>query len=103
MNKEYIFQLTLVLKITISININEKLTQNNIRTAASSKQQNKIIPYIFVSSNLFTQLNTLTELTNNCDSFFHYLSVQAQEIFDEFTVKKVTVSKTDDLFNDISA
>lgn len=57
--------------ITILINFNEKLivqkNPNLSRTVFKTAKQNQIIAYAFVSSNLFTQLNTVTEL-NNFDS-----------------------------------
>lgn len=55
--------------ITTLINLNEKLIvkkpPNLSRSVIKTATQNQIIVYAFVSSNLFTQLNTLTELTNN--------------------------------------
>lgn len=42
-----------------------KKPPNLSRTVFKTATQNQITVYAFVSSNLFTQLNTLTELTNN--------------------------------------
>lgn len=38
------------------------------RTVFKTAKQNKIVASALVSSNLFTELNALTELTNNFDS-----------------------------------
>jgi len=43
-------------------------TPNLSRTVFETANQNKIIASAFVSSNLFTQLNTLTGLANSSDS-----------------------------------
>lgn len=69
--------------ITILINLNEKLIvkklPNRARIVFKTAKQNQIIVYAFVSSNLFSQLNTLTELTKNFARFFPYPSVQKQK------------------------
>lgn len=69
--------------ITILINLNEKLIvkkpPNHSRTVFKTAKQNQIIVYAFVSSNLFSQLNMLTELANNFACFFPYPSVQKQK------------------------
>lgn len=94
--------------ITILINFNEKLivqkTPNLSRTVFKTAKQNQIIAYAFVSSNLFTQLNTLTELNNfdsvSCITF----QCRMKKFFYEFTVKKVTVFQRQIfLFIDIAA
>lgn len=69
--------------ITILINLNEKLIvkklPNRARIFSKTAKQNQIIVYAFVSSNLFCQLNRLTELTRNFACFFPYSSVQKQK------------------------
>lgn len=59
--------------ITILINLYEKLIvkklSNHARIVFKTAKQNQIIVYAFVFSNLFSQLNTLTELRKNFVSF----------------------------------